>query len=47
MTIAREGTGFRADCALNLGTGVHVHAEASAHDAYDCVIPPLSGLAAS
>ena len=37
MTLAREGTGFRADCALNLGSGLHVVAEASSHDAYDCV----------
>ncbi len=37
MTIAREGTGFRADCTLNLGSGLHVVAEASSHDAYECV----------
>jgi len=37
MTIAREGAGFRADCVLNLSSGVHVNAEASSHDAYDCV----------
>ena len=37
MTIAREGAGFRADCTLNLGSGVHVSAEANSHDAYTCV----------
>ena len=37
LTLAREGAGFRADCALNLGSGTHVIAEDNAHDAYDCV----------
>ena len=37
MTIAREGSGFRADCVLNLSSGVHVNAEASSNDAYECV----------
>jgi len=37
MTIAREGAGFRADCTLNLASGVHVSAEANSHDAYTCV----------
>ena len=37
MTIAREGSGFRADCVLNLKSGVHVNAEATSNDAYECV----------
>ena len=37
LTLTREGAGFRADCALNLNSGLHVIAEANSHDAYDCV----------
>jgi ribosomal subunit interface protein len=37
MTISREGPGFRADCVLNLNSGVHVNADATSNDAYECV----------
>ncbi len=34
VTVAREGTGFRTDCALHLSSGVTLQTEGSAHDAY-------------
>jgi ribosomal subunit interface protein len=34
VTVAREGTGFRTDCALHLSSGVDLQAEGSSHDPY-------------
>jgi ribosomal subunit interface protein len=34
MTITREGSGFRSECALHLDSKVTLHAEGSALDAY-------------
>ena len=34
MTITREGSGFRSECALHLDSKVTLRAEASAPDAY-------------
>jgi ribosomal subunit interface protein len=34
VTVKREGTGFRTDCALHLSSGVTLQAEGAAHDAY-------------
>jgi ribosome hibernation promoting factor len=34
VTIEREGSGFRADCALHLKTGATVQADSRAHDPY-------------
>lgn len=34
VTVEREGTGFRTDCALHLSSGVTLQAEGAAHDAY-------------
>ena len=35
VTIARDGSGFRTECALHLDSKITLHAEASAPDAYD------------
>jgi len=37
MVISREGSGFRADCTLHLGSRLHLQAEAISHDPYACV----------
>jgi ribosomal subunit interface protein len=37
MTITREGSGFRSECALHLDSKVTLRAEASAPDAYASV----------
>jgi ribosomal subunit interface protein len=34
VTIARDGTGFRTECAIHLDSKITLHAEASAPDAY-------------
>jgi ribosomal subunit interface protein len=34
VTVQKEGTGFRTDCALHLASGVSLQAEGAAHDAY-------------
>jgi ribosomal subunit interface protein len=34
VTIARDGSGFRTECALHLDSKITLHAEASAADAY-------------
>lgn len=34
VTVEREGSAFRADCALHLDTGVVLHSEGRAHDAH-------------
>jgi ribosomal subunit interface protein len=34
VTVEKEGTGFRTDCALHLASGVTLQAEGMAHDAY-------------
>jgi ribosomal subunit interface protein len=34
VTVGREGTGFRTDCALHLDSGVTLHATGVAHDPY-------------
>ena len=34
VTVEREGTGFRTDCALHLSSGVTLQADGMAHDAY-------------
>lgn len=34
VTVEKEGTGFRTDCALHLSSGVTLQAEGMAHDAY-------------
>jgi ribosomal subunit interface protein len=34
VTVAREGTGFRTECALHLDSKITLHAQASAPDAY-------------
>jgi ribosomal subunit interface protein len=34
VTVEREGTGFRTDCALHLASGVTLQVEGMAHDAY-------------
>ena len=34
VTVARDGSGFRTDCALHLDSGIVLQAEADAHDAY-------------
>jgi ribosomal subunit interface protein len=36
IVIAREGSGYRSDCALRLSSGVSLHAEARAHEPYPC-----------
>jgi len=36
VVIAREGSGFRSDCALRLSSGVSLHAEGRAHEPYPC-----------
>lgn len=34
LTLARDGSGFRAECAIHLDSKVTLHAEANAADAY-------------
>jgi ribosomal subunit interface protein len=34
VTVAREGSGFRTECAIHLDSRVTLHAEGSAPDAY-------------
>ena len=34
VTVEREGTGFRTDCALHLASGMTLQVEGTAHDAY-------------
>ncbi|WP_293855445.1 ribosome-associated translation inhibitor RaiA [uncultured Alsobacter sp.] len=34
VTVEREGTGFRTDCALHLASGMTLQVEGMAHDAY-------------
>jgi ribosomal subunit interface protein len=34
VTVARDGTGFRTECAVHLDSKITLHAEASAPDAY-------------
>jgi len=34
LTVTRDGTGFRAECAVHLDSKIMLHAEASAPDAY-------------
>jgi ribosomal subunit interface protein len=36
VVIAREGSGFRSDCTLQLSSGVSLHAEGRAHEPYPC-----------
>ena len=36
VTIAPEGSGFRADCTLHLGTGVTLQADGRAQEPYAC-----------
>lgn len=36
VTIAPEGSGFRADCTLHLGTGVALQADGRAQEPYAC-----------
>jgi ribosomal subunit interface protein len=36
VVIAREGSGFRSDCALRLSSGVALHAEGRGHEPYPC-----------
>jgi len=36
VVIAREGSGFRSDCTLRLGSGVSIQAEGHAHEPYPC-----------
>lgn len=36
VVIAREGSGYRSDCALRLSSGVSLHAEGYAHEPYPC-----------
>lgn len=36
VVIAREGSGYRSDCALRLSSGVALHAEGRAHEPYPC-----------
>ncbi len=36
VTIAPEGSGFRADCTLHLGSGVTLQADARAQEPYAC-----------
>lgn len=38
VTVEREGTGFRTDCALHLSSGVTLQADGMAHDAYQSVV---------
>src|SRR5580658_5322525 len=35
VTVARDGSGFRAECAIHLDSKVTLQAEGSAPDAYD------------
>ena len=34
VTVAREGSGFRTECAIHLDSKIKLHAEGSASDAY-------------
>ena len=34
VTVAREGSGFRTECAIHLDSKITLHAEGSASDAY-------------
>ena len=34
VTVARDGSGFRTECVLHLGSGITLEASGSAHDAY-------------
>lgn len=34
VTVARDGSGFRTDCVINLGAGVTLESSGTAHDAY-------------
>ena len=36
VVITREGSGYRAECALRLSSGVSLHAEGRAHEPYPC-----------
>ena len=36
VVIAREGSGFRSDCTLQLSSGVSLHAEGKGREAYPC-----------
>jgi ribosomal subunit interface protein len=36
LTLARDGFGFRSECAIHLDSKVTLHAEAIAADAYAC-----------
>ena len=36
VVIAREGSGFRSDCTLQLSSGVSLHAEGRGREAYPC-----------
>lgn len=38
VTVEREGTGFRTDCALHLSSGVTLQADGMAHDPYQSVV---------
>ena len=37
VTVEKDGTGFRTECALHLGTGITLQAEGQAHDPYPSV----------
>lgn len=34
VVVARDGTGFRTDCVVNLGSGITLESSGNAHDAY-------------
>jgi ribosomal subunit interface protein len=36
VVLTREGSGYRSDCVLRLSSGVSLHAEGRAHEAYSC-----------
>ena len=36
VVIAREGSGFRSDCALRLSSGIELHAEGRGQEPYPC-----------
>lgn len=36
VVLAREGSGFRSDCALRLSSGISLHAEGRAQEPYPC-----------
>ena len=36
VVIAREGSGFRSDCTLQLSSGISLHAEGRGHEPYPC-----------